>query len=64
VKIHKTKIESLMGANWSPNRGLGPKQNFTSMEHWVGHDLFVKSIVFYAKNEKNKLVFSKQIPKR
>jgi hypothetical protein len=42
VKIHKTKIESLIGDNWSPNEGLGPEQDFKHTEHWVGHDLFVK----------------------
>jgi hypothetical protein len=65
VKIHKTKIESLLGDSCSPNAaGFGPKQDFETMEYWVGHDLFVKAIAFYTKNAKNKMVFSKQIPKR
>jgi hypothetical protein len=46
VKIHKTKIESLLGDNWSPNADFGLKQDFGTMKYWVGHDLSVKNILF------------------
>jgi hypothetical protein len=57
VKIHKTKIETLIGNEWYPKEGLGPEEDFKNMEHWVGHDLSVQSIVFYTNNAKNKMVF-------
>jgi hypothetical protein len=38
------------------------KQEFKHLEQWLGHDLFVTSIMFSSKTVKNKPQFSKVIP--
>jgi hypothetical protein len=32
VKIHKAKIETLIGDHWSPNDNLGTKYDFEQLE--------------------------------
>jgi hypothetical protein len=55
-------MEDLLGG-WYPQKAANTKFGSATMELWIGHDLLVKSILSDSKNVRNKMVFSKAIPK-
>jgi hypothetical protein len=62
---HRRKIERLlvrMAPSPSQSFQSTSKQEFKHLEQWVGHNLFVTSIMFSSKTARNKPQFSKVIP--
>jgi hypothetical protein len=62
---HRKKIERLLVRMAPPpSQSFQPtsKQEFEHLEQWLGHGLFVTSILLSSKTVKNKPQFSKVIP--
>jgi hypothetical protein len=59
---HRRKIERLLVRMAPPPSQSTSKQEFEHLEQWLGHDLFVTSIMFSSKTIKTKPQFSKVIP--
>ncbi len=58
---HRKKIGRLL-VRMAPSVQSTSKQEFEHLEQWLGHDLFVTSIMFSSKTARNKPQFSKVIP--
>jgi hypothetical protein len=58
----RRKIERLLVRMAPPTSQSTYKQEFKHLEQWLGHDLFVTSIMFSSTTVKNKPQFSKVIP--
>ncbi len=59
---HKRKIEKLLHTMYPPPSQVTQKQEFKRFEQWLGHNLFVTSIMISSKTVRNKPQFSKAIP--
>jgi hypothetical protein len=60
---HKRKIEGLLQTMYPPPSQATEKEEFKHFEQWLGHDLFVTSIMISSKTARNKPQFSQAIPK-
>ncbi len=59
---HKRKIEGLLQTMYPPPSQATEKEEFKHFEQWLGHDLFVTSIMISSKTARNKPQFSQAIP--
>lgn len=65
-RIHQKKVMFLIRTMSAKSNSKGipysPAISFLKLEHAMGHDLFVKSILYKSKSFKNKTVFAIRIP--
>ncbi len=59
---HKRKIEGLLQTMYPRPSQATEKEEFTHFEQWLGHDLFVTSIMISSKTARDKPQFLMAIP--